>query len=145
MAVKAVGWARSFPMSHGVRAARQWTAAHLASLPWNAAAADTVHSVLLCVSELVTNAHLHAAGTAHLVLTWDGICLHVSVADADPRLPRADRTGPDATATSGRGLGIVTALADALDVHSCHGGKAVTACFRPAGGPDPHRAEPCAG
>ncbi|MFE6910930.1 ATP-binding protein [Streptomyces erythrochromogenes] len=132
-------------MSEGVRAARQWTAAHLATLPWNASAADTVHSVLLCVSELVTNAHLHAVGTAHLVLTWDGSCLHVSVADADPRLPRARNTGADAQATSGRGLGIVTALADSLDVHACHGGKAITACFRPAGGPDPHGADPCAG
>ncbi|MEU6298913.1 ATP-binding protein [Streptomyces erythrochromogenes] len=132
-------------MSEGVRAARQWTAAHLATLPWNASAADTVHSVLLCVSELVTNAHLHAVGTAHLVLTWDGSCLHVSVADADPRLPRARNTGADAQATSGRGLGIVTALADSLDVHACHGGKAITACFRPAGGPDPHGVDPCAG
>ncbi|THA86398.1 ATP-binding protein [Streptomyces sp. A0592] len=141
LAVKAVGWARSFPISEGVRAARQWTAAHLASLPWNATAADTVHSVLLCVSELVTNAHLHAVGTAHLVLTWDGRCLHVSVADGDPRLPRSRNTGADAHATSGRGLGIVTALADSLDVHACHGGKAITACFRPAGGPDPHGAD----
>ncbi len=143
LAVKAVGWARSFPISEGVRAARQWTAAHLASLPWNASAADTVHSVLLCVSELVTNAHLHAFGTAHLVLTWDGRCLHVSVADSDPRLPRTRTPEGDANATSGRGLGIVTALADSLDVHACHGGKAITACFRPAGGPDPHSAEPC--
>ncbi|MEU4728465.1 ATP-binding protein [Streptomyces sp. NPDC023588] len=148
MAVKAVGWARSFPIAEGVRAAREWTARHLASLPWNRSAADTVHSVLLCVSELVTNAHLHAAGTAHLVLTWDGSCLHLSVADADPRLPR--RRAPDhdegarepTFATSGRGLGIVDALADSMDVHACHGGKAVTACFRPAGGPAPHAAAP---
>ncbi|MFE1900458.1 ATP-binding protein [Streptomyces yangpuensis] len=140
--VRAVGWARSFPVSEGVRAARKWTSGHLPALPWKDSAADTVHSVLLCVSELVTNAHLHAAGTAHLVLTWDGRCLHISVADADPRLPRARTPEGDASATSGRGLGIVTALADSLDVHACHGGKAITACFRPAGGPDPHGAEP---
>lgn len=106
------------------------------SLPWDDSAADTVHSVLLSVCELVTNAHLHAVGTAHLVLTWDGSCLHVSVADCDPRLP-----GPreaDAGATSGRGLGIVTTLADSWDIHACHGGKAITACFRPGGGPNPH-------
>ncbi|MET9887318.1 ATP-binding protein [Streptomyces sp. NPDC006430] len=138
MAVRAVGWARSFPVSEGVRAAREWTAGHLASLPWNGSAADTVHSVLLSVSELVTNAHLHAAATAHLVLTWDGHCLHVSVADADPRLPGSREPDADEGATSGRGLGIVTALADSLDVHTCHGGKAITACFRPTGGPDPH-------
>ncbi|MFE5538444.1 ATP-binding protein [Streptomyces sp. NPDC056492] len=140
LSVKAVGWARSFPVSRGVRAARQWTAGHLASLPWDESAADTVHSVLLSVSELVTNTHLHAAGTAHLVLTWDGRCLHVSVADSDPRLPAARPADAeaDAGATSGRGLGIVTTLADSWDIHACHGGKAITACFRPYGGADPH-------
>ncbi|MFJ7272405.1 ATP-binding protein [Streptomyces sp. NPDC099050] len=142
MAVKAVGWARSFPVSEGVRAAREWTAGHLESLPWNGSVADTGYSVLICVSELVTNAHLHAAGTAHLVLTWDGCCLHVSVADADPRLPPHREPDAGAEATSGRGLGIVTTLADSLDIHASHGGKAITACFRPGGGPDPHGQEP---
>ncbi|MFD5146922.1 ATP-binding protein [Streptomyces sp. NPDC058401] len=142
MAVRAVGWARSFPVAEGVRAAREWTADHLESLPWSGSADDPVYSVLVCVSELVTNAHLHAAGTAHLVLTWDGCCLHVSVADADPRLPRHRDPDADAGATSGRGLGIVTALADSLDVHASHGGKAITACFRPGGGPDPHAQPP---
>ncbi|MFE3581708.1 ATP-binding protein [Streptomyces vinaceus] len=149
LSVKVVGWARSFPVSRGVRAARQWTAEHLASLPWDDAAADTVDSVLISVSELVTNAHLHAAATAHLVLTWDGRCLHVSVADADPRLPGPRRADADSGATSGRGLGIVTALADSWDIHACHGGKAITACFRPYAGSGPPdgppggRAGPC--
>ncbi|MFB6808675.1 ATP-binding protein [Streptomyces sp. NPDC056387] len=125
-----------------MRAARQWTAGHLESLPWDDSAADTVHSVLLSVSELVTNAHLHAAGTAHLVLTWDGRCLHVSVADADPNLPGPPRADAGAGATHGRGLGIVTALADSWDIHACHGGKAITACFRPYGGADPHTGPP---
>lgn len=142
MAVKAVGWARSFPVSEGVRAAREWTAGHLESLPWSGSVADTAYSVLVCVSELVTNAHLHAVAPAHLVLTWDGRCLHVSVADGDPRLPRPRDLEADAGATSGRGLGIVNALADSLDVHASHGGKAITACFRPAGGPDPHAQAP---
>ncbi|OEJ30474.1 ATP-binding protein [Streptomyces subrutilus] len=144
LAVKAVGWAGSFPVSQGVRAARLWTAGHLTSLGWDNWAPDTAHSVLLSVSELVTNAHVHAAGTAHLVLTWDGTCLHVSVSDSDPQLPAprpADATA-DAGATSGRGLGIVTTLADSWDVHACHGGKAITACFRPRGGPDPHAGGP---
>ncbi|MFI5828048.1 ATP-binding protein [Streptomyces sp. NPDC051578] len=134
--MRAVGWARSFPVSNGVRAARQWTAQHLASLDWAADAPDTVHSILLSVSELVANAHVHAAETAHLVLTWDGYCLHVSVADADPRLPRPREA--DESATSGRGLGIVDALADTMDVHACHGGKAISACFHPPGIDDPH-------
>ncbi|MFI8103836.1 ATP-binding protein [Streptomyces sp. NPDC086023] len=132
MELRAVGWAHSFPVAEGARAARAWTSEHLALLPWTADAPDTVHSVLLAVSELVTNAHLHASGTAYLVLTWDGSCLHVSVADTDPHLPKPREAG--AGATSGRGLGIVDALADTWDVHACHRGKAVTACFRPPGG-----------
>ncbi|MFJ5549089.1 ATP-binding protein [Streptomyces sp. NPDC093225] len=130
--LRAVGWAHSFPVTKGVRAARAWTAEHLSTLAWTRDAPDTVHSVLLTVSELVTNAHVHAASTAHLVLTWDGSCLHVSVADTDPRHP--PRPEPAAAgATSGRGLGIVDVLADAVDVHPCARGKAITACFRPPG------------
>lgn len=129
--LRAVGWAHAFPVAKGVRAARAWTAEHLASLDWAADAPDTVHSVLLTVSELVTNAHVHAASTAHLVLTWDGDCLHVSVADDDPRLPRPREA--DARATSGRGLGIVDALADTWDVRPGDHRKTITACFRAPG------------
>ncbi|MFH7599689.1 ATP-binding protein [Streptomyces racemochromogenes] len=130
--MRAVGWAHSFPVAAGARAARVWTAGHLESLDWARDAPDTVHSVLLAVSELVTNAHVHAASTAHLVLTWDGRCLHVSVADADPNLPRPRRS--DERATSGRGLAIVAALADTWDVHPGEHRKTITACFRPPGG-----------
>ncbi|WP_411103130.1 ATP-binding protein [Streptomyces sp. cmx-4-9] len=135
MTVKAFGWARSFPIAEGVRAARKWTAEHLTQLPWAEESPDTVDSVLLTVSELVTNAHLHAGGAAHLVLSWDGSCVHVSVADTDPRLPKPREAA--AGATSGRGLGIVATLADSWDVHASHGGKAITACFHPDGGPHP--------
>ncbi|RSS57964.1 ATP-binding protein [Streptomyces sp. WAC07061] len=136
VAVRAVGWARSFPVHRGVREARRWCLGHLETLPWTAAAPDTVHSVLLTVSELVTNAHVHAHSSAHLVLTWDGSCLHVSVADDDPQVPspRAASTG----ATSGRGLAIVDALADRWDAHVFHGGKAITACFHSPEHPSPH-------
>lgn len=132
MELRAVGWAHAFPVANGVRAARVWTAGHLASLEWARDAPDTVHSVLLAVSELVTNAHVHAASTAHLVLTWDGRCLHVSVADADPTPPRPREAGE--RATSGRGMGIVDALADAWEVHPGDHRKTITACFRPPGG-----------
>ncbi|MFF4367072.1 ATP-binding protein [Streptomyces sp. NPDC001594] len=130
--LRAVGWAHSFPVANGARAARVWAAGHLESLDWARDDPDTVYSVLLAVSELVTNAHVHAASTAHLVLTWDGGCLHVSVADADPRLPQPREAGE--RATSGRGLGIVAALADTWDVRPGENRKTVTACFRPPGG-----------
>ncbi|MEV8536893.1 ATP-binding protein [Streptomyces sp. NPDC051211] len=129
MSVRAVGWARSFPVHLGVREARRWCLAHLNTLEWTGGAPDTVHSILLTVSELVTNAHVHAHTSAHLVLTWDGCCLHVSVADGDPKLPTPRQASP--RATSGRGLAIIDALADGWDAHAFHGGKTITACFHP--------------
>ncbi|MFJ4776664.1 ATP-binding protein [Streptomyces sp. NPDC088762] len=136
MPVRAVGWARSFPVHLGVREARRWCLEHLNTLPWTKSAPDTVHSILLTVSELVTNAHVHAHSSAQLVLTWDGRCLHVSVADDDPQLPAPRQAS--ARATSGRGLAIIDALADEWDAHAFHGGKAITACFHPPQRPSPH-------
>ncbi|MFJ9965148.1 ATP-binding protein [Streptomyces avermitilis] len=131
MAVKAMGWAHSFPVSGGVRAGRQWTRRQLESLPWTADEPDTVDAVVLTVSELLTNAHVHAHSDAHMVLTWDGDCLHVNVHDDDPTLPR--QRDPDAGEASGRGVGIVRALADEWGMRCQRHGKTVTACFRPAG------------
>ncbi|MER8096792.1 ATP-binding protein [Streptomyces goshikiensis] len=140
MAIRAKGWATSFPVHRGVREARRWTAERLDSLQWTTDSPDTAHSVLLTVSELVTNAHVHARSDAGLVLTWDGRCLHVSVADGDPHLP-APRD-PSREATSGRGLAIIDALADDWDAHSFHGGKTITACFHPGAPPSAHREHP---
>lgn len=134
--MRAKGWAKSFPVHKGVREARRWTQDHLDSLRWTADAPDTAHSVLLTVSELVTNAHVHAHSSARLVLTWDGQCLHVSVADSDPSLPAPRNASQEAT--SGRGLAIIDALADTWDAHSFHGGKTITACFHPFATPAPH-------
>ncbi len=131
VAVKAMGWAHSFPVAQGVRAGRQWTRDHLASLPWTADEPDTADAVVLAVSELLTNAHIHAHSDASLVLTWDGECLHVSVHDEDPTLPR--QRDPEPGETSGRGVGIVRALADDLGTTCQRHGKTVTACFRPSG------------
>ncbi|MEU8778684.1 ATP-binding protein [Streptomyces sp. NPDC048606] len=138
MVIRAVGWARSFPVHLGVREARRWCLAHLKTLEWSEDAPDTVHSILLTVSELVTNAHVHAHSSAQLVLAWDGCCVHVSVADGDPELPAPK---PASTrATSGRGLAIIDALADRWEAHAhpCHTGKTITACFQPPGRPSSH-------
>lgn len=126
-----MGWAHSFPVSGGVRAGRQWTRTQLESLPWTADEPETVDAVVLTVSELLTNAHVHAHSDAHLVLTWDGDCLHVNVHDDDPTLPR--QRDPGAGEVSGRGMGIVRALADEWGMRCQRHGKTVTACFRPAG------------
>ncbi|MFF9806124.1 ATP-binding protein [Streptomyces coeruleorubidus] len=130
MAVKAMGWAHSFPVSEGVRAGREWTRRRLESLPWAAAEPDTVDAIVLAVSELITNAHIHAHSDAHLVLTWDGDCLHVSVHDEDPTLPRRREAEPGEV--SGRGVAIVRKLADEWGMRCQRHGKTVTACFCPA-------------
>ncbi|MEU0126671.1 MULTISPECIES: ATP-binding protein [unclassified Streptomyces] len=127
--VRAVGWAQSFPISRGVRAGRIWARRHLDSLEWTKNAPDMVDSVLLSISELVTNAHVHAHSDAQLVLTWDSQCLHVSVHDGDTAIPRPRQA--DDTMTGGRGLAIVDALADSWHTHRQRDGKTITACFIP--------------
>ncbi|MEV3854210.1 ATP-binding protein [Streptomyces sp. NPDC050095] len=129
-ALKAVGWARSLPIGSEVKSARDWSRARLRELGWTESAPDTADAVLLTVSELVTNAHVHARSNAQLVLTWDGECLHVTVHDSSPLPPQARRPGDDAL--GGRGLLLVDALADTWSAHPCPKGKDVTACFRPA-------------
>ena len=139
MSLRVVGWARSFPVSGGVRAGRQWAREHLARLDWTAGSPDVVDDVLLTVSELLTNAHLHAHSTAELVMSWDGSCLHVSVGDADCTPPAVREAS--ASATGGRGMALVEALADSWETHTMPGGKSVTACFYPPGHPDPHESD----
>ncbi|MFI9645691.1 ATP-binding protein [Streptomyces sp. NPDC052040] len=70
----------------------------------------------LGVTELLTNVHLHAQPdktcTVEMELLLDR--LTVSVHDHDPRLPVLCE--PDPTATSGRGLAMVAAIADSWGV-----------------------------
>ncbi|CAL9424902.1 ATP-binding protein [Streptomyces lavenduligriseus] len=127
--MRAVGWARSLPVSAGVKEARDWTRAHMSALGWERTAPALVDSVVLAVSELVTNAHVHAHSAAQLILTWDERCLHVTVHDASPRLP--EQRQADHQAPGGRGLFLVDALADDWQVRRCPRGKDVTACFQP--------------
>ncbi|MGW4436980.1 ATP-binding protein [Streptomyces sp. NPDC004596] len=127
--LRAVGWARSLPLNSSVRTARDWAREHLMSLGWAESAPDTMDDVLLTISELVTNAHVHAHSAADLVLTWDSSCLHVTVHDRSRRLPvprPADTERP-----SGRGMLLVDALADTWQARPCPDGKIVHACFRP--------------
>ncbi|MFE7516938.1 ATP-binding protein [Streptomyces sp. NPDC057540] len=126
--LRAVGWARSLPLGNNVKTARDWTREHLATLGWDRTAPDTVDSVVLAVSELVTNAHVHAHSDAQLILTWDEACLHVTVHDASSLVPEQRR--PDDEALGGRGLLLIDALADDVRTQSCPRGKDVTACFR---------------
>ncbi|MFG2720075.1 ATP-binding protein [Streptomyces sp. NPDC048416] len=127
--LKAVGWARSLPLSSGVKEARDWTRAHLMTLEWAQQAPQVMDAVLLTVSELVTNAHVHARSAAQLILTWDEACLHVTVHDSSPQLP--EQRAPDEQALGGRGLMLIDALSDEWHAYPCPRGKNVTACFQP--------------
>ncbi|QMU69312.1 ATP-binding protein [Streptacidiphilus sp. P02-A3a] len=136
VSIKAMGWAQSFPVRGGVRAGRRWALRHLDQLGWCAQAPDTVDDVLLAVSELITNAHVHARSDAQVVLIWDRTCLQVSVSDSSPDLPT--RRHPDREHESGRGMAIVEAVSDTWEAHSKGNGKTISACFHPPGQPSPH-------
>ncbi|MFB7381533.1 ATP-binding protein [Kitasatospora purpeofusca] len=126
----AVGWARRLPLSAPVSDGRAWARKHLRTLGWGR---DTpvADAVVLAVSELLTNAHIHARSDAELVLTWDGRCLRLSVHDHNPALPQPRDSGPEAT--GGRGLTLVAAMADHWQTHPHADGKTITACFHPPG------------
>ncbi|WP_309058422.1 ATP-binding protein [Streptomyces sp.] len=135
--VRAVGWARSLPMDRGVKAARDWAREHLDALGWTTSAPETVDAVLLTVSELVTNAHIHAHSDAQLIMTLDDHCLHLAVHDASTDLPAPRR--PSTESAGGRGMLLVDALADAWETHPCPHGKTVVACFRVPGADEPEQ------
>ncbi|MFH8973396.1 ATP-binding protein [Streptomyces sp. NPDC017890] len=127
--LRAVGWARSLPLQSSPKTARDWARGHLETLDWTDSAPQTVDDVLLTVSELVTNAHVHAHSHAQLVMTWDGHCLHVAVHDASRDLP-APRPA-SSQRLGGRGMFLVDALADSWEARRCPDGKTVIACFHP--------------
>ena len=84
---------------------------------------DAVDSAALLVSELVTNAVLHARSEVGVHVTVLGAAALVEVSDRSPRPP--DRRGYDATATTGRGLELLAALADDSGTRRQGHGKAV--------------------
>jgi anti-sigma regulatory factor (Ser/Thr protein kinase) len=69
-----------------------------------------LESARLLVSELVVNAVLHAHTGARLALRYDGAVLRVEVTDGSTVAPQRRDCAP--TATTGRGLMIVDAVAD---------------------------------
>ncbi len=71
---------------------------------------NSVDDVVLVISELVGNAVTHSVAS-DLDIAWqiDGQSVVVRVHDASPALPRMKRVTP--SATSGRGLAIVDAIA----------------------------------
>lgn len=113
---------------------RHWAAKHLDAWAVPEAARD---DILLVASELATNSLRHARTAFVCSLVHEAGEVRVQVFDRDTRLPVQARA--DGNATSGRGLQIVAAVADAwgtsTDVEGDIEGKVVWAHFeaRPAG------------
>jgi len=85
-------------------------------------------SVMLVVSELVTNAVRHAATDLRLRVVADPELLRVEVEDGSPALPAPGQPGPfDA---GGRGLPLVEAIADRWGAEATATGKLVWAELR---------------
>ena len=87
--------------------------------------AELAERLALVVSELASNAVLHA-GTPFTVRVWRGPDrVRVEVMDRSDRMPTPRDHDP--TAVSGRGLAIVGTLADRWGVEVVEGGKCVWA------------------
>ncbi|MFF3074615.1 ATP-binding protein [Kitasatospora sp. NPDC057904] len=98
-----------------VQRSREFSRAAMLSWHWLPAVDDeqqaVTEDVLLMVSELVTNACLHApGGPSELRLSWDGRRLRVEVADQSPVPPRL-RPFQDPAQPGGHGLRVVDRLA----------------------------------
>ena len=88
---------------------------------WGVSAAEDTVSLL--VTELVSNGVRHAHTALALLISFDGVSLRISVADADPRppvvRPRQERT------MGGWGLALIDSLSADWGTHSDATGKTV--------------------
>ncbi|MFI1064245.1 ATP-binding protein [Streptomyces spororaveus] len=98
---------------------------------WGWDGRDTAEDALLVVSELVTNAKLHAGGCRELVVSAAGDVFRVEVYDGVQVPVSAFRTGGPAVpgAPGGYGLRLVRRLADRWGAEAVGHGKAVWAEF----------------
>ena len=97
-----------------------------------------VDSARLVVSELVTNAVLHARSDVSVTLLFDGLKVRLEVSDDSPEPPRKRHYGNDAT--TGRGLALVDATSSSWGTTLGEGGKTVWAELTfVAGGRPPDR------
>lgn len=105
------------------------TLAALPSAPRDArrAVADTLShharcgDILVCVSEAVTNAVVHAATAVRVVVQEDGPLVRVEVTDGDPTKPVA--RDPDDRTPTGRGILLIDRLAEQWGVEVRADGK----------------------
>jgi anti-sigma regulatory factor (Ser/Thr protein kinase) len=110
------------PVPEAVRPARAWARQHLEE--WQVGA-GAQFAVVTGLSELVTNAVLHAGTEARVTLELNGARLTVTVSDTGRRgAPRASLDIADA-ATRGRGLSLVRTVSDAFGSHPSANGSTV--------------------
>jgi PAS domain S-box-containing protein len=84
---------------------------------------DLLDTAVLLVSELVTNALLHAATDIGVTARLDGEGLHVGVSDGSRHLPSRREYGP--TSGTGRGLLMLESMVDEWGVSQRRDGKTV--------------------
>jgi anti-sigma regulatory factor (Ser/Thr protein kinase) len=106
------------PELSSVPAARRWLDERLSSAP-----DDVRLTAALLTSELVANAVLHGAGDVIVTLQRQPGAVRVEVADASPQLPEVKHYGEEAA--TGRGLRVLSALADTWGAGRRHHGKVV--------------------
>lgn len=116
------------PVSASSRDARRFVAAALDELGLG----HLQDGAVLAVSELVTNAVLHARTAVDVTVDADEARVRVSVGDLSADLPVVRSYG--AQATTGRGLSMVRALVDDLGVTARETGKTVWFTLLRAGG-----------
>ena len=104
-----------------VPAARRFASQHLLDFGGKP---DVIDKTRLLVTELATNAVMHAHSPIRLTVESDDDSVRVEVRDDDPR-PIAPPVTPDAEATSGRGLWLVDALAQTWGVNRNERGKTI--------------------
>lgn len=92
-----------------------------------------VDSVLLAVHEALINSHRHAGGAVSARVCLDGKDLVVEVRDEGPGFevdPHASQR-PEAMAERGRGLWLISQIADSWDVRRDKGQTCFSLRFRP--------------
>ncbi len=95
---------------------------------------SVISDVEMVVTELTSNALMHAGAPVELRVGQGGTGVRVEVQDNSPVAPVRPLAGTDAM--TGRGLALVSAVAHRWGVHPVSGGKVVWAELALPGGPD---------
>lgn len=113
----------TFAFGHDASAPRD---ARRALQPLFASGDEFADVVQLVASELVTNVVLHTEGGGRFA-AWAADPVRLEVHDDDPRLPGAR---PEPSVNGGRGLAIVSGIADRWGAETCPDGKTLWAELR---------------